>query len=134
VAWRVFSNWKLWPQFSELYDNIQWTKGEPWQEGSHLSIRAAKPIGVTLDQVITVCVPAEKVAWIDRAVGTIMEQWVFFESQPGGGTRVHTWGELTGMIPLIAGRTIKDLLLTRTWYDRYAVECDRVAGASSFLP
>ena len=133
MAWRVFSNWKLWPQFSELYDDIQWTKGEPWQEGSHLSIRAAKPIGVTLDQVITVCVPAEKVAWIDHAVGTTMEQWVFFESRPGGGTRVHTWGELTGMIPLMAGRTIKDLLLTRTWYDRYAVECDRVAGASSLL-
>jgi len=45
VAWRVFSNWKLWSQFSELYDDIHWTTGEPWQEGSHLSIRAAKPIG-----------------------------------------------------------------------------------------
>jgi len=39
-----------------------------------------------------------------------MEQWVFFESRRGGGTRIHTWGELTGMMPLIAGRTIKDLL------------------------
>jgi DNA-binding NarL/FixJ family response regulator len=136
VAWRVFSNLQLWPQFSELYDDIHWTKGEPWQAGSHLSIRAAKPIGVTLDHVITVCVPPERVAWIDHAVGTTMEQWVFFESRPGGGTRVHTWGELTGMMPLITGQTIKDLLLefTRAWYDRYAVECDRVAGTSSSLP
>ena len=33
-------------------------------------------------------------------------------------------------MPLIAGRTIKDVLLsfTRTWYDRFAQECDRAAG------
>jgi hypothetical protein len=36
-------------------------------------------------------------------------------------------------MPLIVGRRMKDVLLefTRTWYDRYAVECDRVAAASS---
>jgi DNA-binding NarL/FixJ family response regulator len=135
VAWKVFSNWELWKQFSEFYDDIHWTKGEPWQEGSRLSIRAAKPIGITLDHVITVCVPAERVAWIDHALGTTMEQWVFFELRPGGGTRVHTLAEFTRMMPLIAGRRIKDVLLefTQTWYDRYAMECDRVAGASSML-
>jgi len=132
VAWEVFSDWKLWPQFSELYGEIRWTKGEPWQEGSRLSITAGKPIGVTLDHVITLCVPAEKVAWIDHAVGTTMEQWVFFEPLPNG-TLVRTWAEFTGMIPLVVGRRMKDVLLdfTRTWYDRYALECDRVAAASS---
>ena len=97
-----------------------------------LSIKAATPIGVTLDHVITMCVPAEKVAWIDHALGTTMEQWVFFEPAPGG-TQVRTWAEFTGMIPLIVGRRMKDVLLdfTQTWYNRYAVECDRVAGASS---
>ena len=133
LAWKIFSNWSLWPQFSELYRDIRWTKGEPWQEGSRLSIMAIKPLGTTLDHVITVCVPAEKVSWIDHALGTTMEQWVFFESQRDGGTCVRTWAELTGMMPLIAGRRIKDVLLefTRTWYDNYAKECDRSAGTSS---
>ena len=36
VAWKVFSNWKLWPQFSELYGEIRWTKGEPWRRESRL--------------------------------------------------------------------------------------------------
>jgi hypothetical protein len=135
LAWKIFSNWKLWPQFSELYHEIRWTMGEPWQEGSRLSITAAKPLGVTLDHVITLCVPAEKVAWIDHAVGTTMEQWVFFDSQRDGGTRIRTWAEFTGMMPLIAGRRIKDVLLefTQTWYDRYAKECDRAAETSSLL-
>lgn len=129
VAWQVFSDWNLWPKFSDHYGDIRWTKGEPWQEGSRLSIKAIKPVSVTLDHVITLCVPGEKVAWIDHALGTTMEQWVFFESHPDGGTRVRTWAEFTGLIPLIAGRRIKDVLLafTRTWYTRYAAECDRVA-------
>jgi len=135
-AWEVFSDWTLWPRFSELYSEIRWTKGEPWRAGSRLSIKAGKPIGVTLDHVITMCVPAKKVAWIDHALGTTMEQWVFFERVPGGGTQVRTWAEFTGMIPLVVGRRMKDVLLefTRTWYNRYAVECDRVAGLSSVPP
>jgi len=132
-AWEVFSDWTRWPQFSELYREIRWTKGEPWHEGSRLSIKAATPVGVTLDHVITMCVPGEKVAWIDHALGTTMEQWVFFKAAPDGGAQVRTWAEFTGVIPLIVGRKMKDVLLefTRTWYDRYAVECDRVAAASS---
>lgn len=130
LAWKVFSNWELWPKFSEWYKEIRWTTGEPWQPGSRLSITAGRPISVTLDHVITVCVPGEKVAWIDHALGTTVEQWVFFQSTADGRTRVHTWAEFTGMAPLVAGRLIRDVLFefTRTWYDRFALECDRLAG------
>ena len=135
-AWEVFSDWTLWPRFSDLYSDIRWTKGEPWQVGSRLSIKTGKPIRITLDHVITRCDPAEKVAWIDHALGTTMEQWVFFEVQRGRGTQVRTWAEVTGMIPLIAGRRMKEVLwdFTRSWYDRYAVECDRLAAASTTSP
>ena len=135
MAWQVFSDWTLWPKFSDYYGEIRWTEGTPWREGSRLSITTVKPIKITLTHVITLCVPGEKVAWIDHAIGTTMEQWVFFESEPRGGTHVRTWAEYTGLIPLIAGRRMKDVLLdfTETWYDRYALECDRVA-LSSLLP
>ena len=129
VAWKVFSDWKLWPQFSESYQEIRWTKGEPWEAGSRLSITARQPVRVTLDHVITRCRPGKNVAWIDHALGTTMEQWVHFDAQPDGGTRVHTAAQFTGLMPLLAGRKMRDVLLdfTRTWYDRYAAECDRVA-------
>jgi hypothetical protein len=128
LAWKIFSDWTLWPQFSDFYADIRWTKGEPWQEGSRLSITSARPIRVTLDHVITLCAPGEKVAWIDHAVGINMEQWVFFERLPGG-TQVRTWAEFTGPTAVIAGRRIKDVLLefTRGWYNHYASYCDRAA-------
>jgi hypothetical protein len=129
-AWEVFSDCTLWPKFSDAYSDIRWTKGEPWQEGSRLSIKASWPLPVTLDHVITLCVPGKKVAWIDHALGTTMEQWVFFESVPGG-TLVRTWAEFTGTITLPVAWKVKDVLLdfTRTWYTRYAAECDRVAAS-----
>ena len=130
VAWRVFSDWTLWPKFSDYYDQIRWTQGRPWEEGSRLSITTAKPARITLDHVITMCEPGEKVAWIDHAIGVTLEQWVFFDRQPDGGTQVRTWAEFTGITAVIAGRRIKDVLLefTRIWYGRYAAECDRVAA------
>jgi len=130
VAWELFSAWTRWPTFSDHYDTVRWTKGEPWQEGSRLRITTRLPIPVKLDHAIICCVPGEKVAWIDHALGTSLEQWVFFEAQPGGGTLVRTWAEFTGLMPLIAGRTIKEVLteFTHTWYNRYATLCDRAAG------
>jgi hypothetical protein len=85
--------------------------------------------------VIATCISGEKVAWIDHALGTSVEQWVFFKPQVDGTTLVHTWAESTGLMPLIAGRTIKELLLafTRIWYDRYAQECDRAARHSAVV-
>jgi len=52
------------------------------------------------------------------------------EPQPEGGTLVRTWAEFTGLMPLIAGRTIKEVLteFTRTWYTRYAETCNRTAA------
>ena len=126
----MFSDWTLWPKFSDYYDQIRWTQGEPWQEGSRLSITIARPARITLDHVITMCEPGEKVAWIDHAIGVTLEQWVFFDRLPEGGTQVRTWAEFTGITAIIAGRRIKDVLLefTRTWYSRYAAECDRTAA------
>jgi len=136
LAWKTFSNWKLWPQFSELYKEIRWTQGEPWKEGSRLSITVHKPFELTLNHVIILCVPGERVAWIDHAVGTTLEQWVYFDRQPGGGTLVRTWAEFTGLMPLIAGRRIKDVLqeFTHTWYSRYAAECNRAADRHTRMP
>ena len=133
VAWSVFSDWERWAQFSDSYGRIYWSKGEPWQLGSRLSIAVRKPVEVTLDHVIVRCIPGERVGWIDHALGTTMEQWVEWNPLIGGQTQIRTWAELTGWMPMIAGRTVKDVLFdfTRSWYDRYAAACDRAALTKS---
>jgi len=129
LAWDIFSDLTLWPQFSDQFGQLQWIAGEPWQKGSRLRIEILHPVHIHVDHLITVCVPAKRLGWIDRAIGTTLEQWAYFEPLNGGGTRVHTWGEFTGIARLVAGQPILKVIrhFTEHWYDNYRQECDRRA-------
>ena len=37
LTWKIFSDWKLWPSFSDVYGKggIEW-RGAPWEPGSRL--------------------------------------------------------------------------------------------------
>jgi len=129
MAWDVFADWKNWRKFSDHYGELEWTQGEPWQKGSRLRIEMRHPVHFHVDHVVTVCVPGKRVAWIDHALGTTLEQWVYFEPLNAGGTRVRTWAEFTGIAHLVAGQPVRKLLsqFTQIWYERYSLECDRRA-------
>jgi hypothetical protein len=138
VAWKVFSDWKLWPSFSDIYRSIEW-QGVPWETGSRLRIEIHKPLQATVDRVITVCMPPHCVAWINHVRGYTMEHWVRFDPYHGGGTRVSTWVEVTGAeLQEKACKTpelIKGLMVN--WFENFVDECDRVvdgAGTVDFTP
>ena len=135
LAWQVYSDWTLWPKFSHQYGEVIWTSGQPWEKGSRLRIEILRPVHIHVDHVITVCVPTKRVGWIDHALGTTLEQWVYFEPLSNGGTRVHTWAEFTGIAQIIAGRPIKRVILDFMvgWYENYRDECDRLAERAPSL-
>jgi hypothetical protein len=135
VAWKVFSDWRLWRRFSDAYGDIRWLKGEPWTPGSRLKIEVVRPVQTVVDHVITVCSPPESVAWIDHALCNTMEQWVTFHSLPGGGTRVHTWIDVVGSTVNVSGCDMRDFLsdFTRKWYDSFGATCDQMAEESAIL-
>jgi hypothetical protein len=129
VAWEVYSNWRLWRKFANIYGQIEWTEGKPWQVGSRMEIELTRPVRTTVDHLIICCEPARELGWIDRALGITMDQWVEFDEYPTGGTRIHTWGELNPAGHKVAGRTAEELLnvFTETWYENYRVACDELA-------
>ena len=92
-------------------------------------IEILRPVRVHVHHRITACVPLRRLGWIDHGLGTTIEQWVYFEPLPDGGTRVRTRAEFTGMARVIAGRPLRQILLdfTAGWYERYREDCDRVA-------
>ena len=129
LAWRTFSDLKLWPTFSDLYDSLRW-QGSPWTPGSRLRLEIGKPFHTVVDRVITVCMPPRHVGWISHVRGYTMEQWVSFDPYSGGGTRVSTWIEITGAGLLVEeGRDVKIVkTLLASWFDKFVAECDRVHG------
>lgn len=131
LAWKIFSDWNLWPKFSDVYGNsIEW-HGPAWESGSRMIIDIIRPVSAKVDRVITVCTPPRCVAWINHVHGYTMEQWVVFDPHTRGGAKVTTWIELTG--PALCGGQydIKALmkLFIDEWFHNFSAECDRVADA-----
>lgn len=136
LAWLVFSDWHRWNTFANVYGEIRWRDGDPWEPGSRLQIEILRPVNAVIDHVITTCVPGKKVGWIDHAIGVAMAQWVTFEERPQEGTVIHTWGEVMHAGINIAGRTVEELLasFTRTWYESLRLACNHLVLPGGDLP
>jgi hypothetical protein len=126
-AWEIFTNHENWRSFANIYGEMKWIKGYPWQVGSTLEIEVLRPIEVIVDHTIVLCNPGRMIGWIDRALGITVSQWVSFEEQPDGGTRVHTQGEVFAHGLKIAGKSVDGLVetFTETWYENFRAACDQ---------
>jgi len=126
LAWEIFSNLRRWNDFANIYGRLEWREGAPWQPGSRLDIEILRPVHIVIEHVITSCVPAKRLGWIDHAMGVAMAQWVNFEPHKSGGTRIYTWGDLVHSGVNIEGRSVEQLLtsFTETWYGNFRRACD----------
>jgi len=130
----VFSNWRRWHTFSNIYGSLDWTQGTPWTEGSRLRIEVVQPLHMFIDHVITFCEPGRKVGWIDNAFGVVMEQWVTFQKMVDGNTRVTLTGEMVGGESItVAGLTAEKLVeeFTRNWYENFRTVCDEMSPVAA---
>lgn len=127
LTWKMFSDWRRWQRFSDVYGDIRWLSGTPWTAGSRMRIVLVRPQRTTVDHVIIACAPGERVGWIDHWFGNTMEQWVVFQPRPEGGTRVHTWAEVVGPTTAADKQRLRERLKSfiELWYSRFCRECDR---------
>ena len=127
LAWEIFSDLRRWPGFTDLYGDLRWTKGTPWAVGSRMRMELLRPGEFIIDRVITMCRPGDCVAWIDHSRGSTVEQWLTFEVEPNGGTRVHIVSQGIGSGPKVAGQPFRDFLQNNVglWLEAFCKECDR---------
>lgn len=130
LAWEVFSNWRRWHTFSNVYGSLEWTQGSPWSEGSRLRIEIIQPVHMFVNHLIIFCDPGRKVGWIDNAFGVVIEQWVTFQEMANGFTRVTVTGEMVGGESInVGGKSAESLVgdFTRNWYDNFRTVCDQLS-------
>ena len=132
-AWEIYSDWKRWRSWNGIYGDIRWVEGEPWVAGSRLEVDLLQPRPMTVKQVLTVCEPLHKVAWVGHGVGVTYEQWVSFSPRRAGGTHVYVWIELTGMATQFFGKTIEEVVRGTivTWFEAFRAECDLGAATEA---
>ena len=129
LAWRIFADCKRWHRFSDAYSSVEW-RGAPWTPGSRLQIETVRPIAVKQDRVITICTPPRCAAWINHVMGYTMQQWVLFDPDGSGGTRVSTWIEITGAHLNFEGHNVEKLVsrFVKEWFDNFCAESDRIVS------
>ena len=128
LAWRTFSDCSRWHRFSDAsYHSIEW-RGAPWVPGSRLQIEIVRPVAAKQDRVITLCTPPRLVAWINHVLGYTMEQWVQFDPEAGGGTRVSTWIEVTGACLNSDGNNVEKVIrqFVEGWFKKFCAACDQM--------
>ena len=132
LAWEVFSNLRRWNNFADVYGRLEWREGAPWKAGSRLEIEILRPVHTTVDHVITSCLPGRRLGWIDHAMGAALAQWLTFEPHKGGGTRVHTWGDLVHSNVSIEGHSVEQIVMsfTETWYENFRRTCDLISESA----
>lgn len=130
LAWKIYSDFKMWPSFANIYGEVRWSEGRPWEVGSRLEIEVVHPVKTTIDHLIIACEPQRELGWIDRGMGITIGQWVEFEPLPDGSTRVTTWGDVAPSETLIEGRTVAQLVdsFTKTWYENFRATCDEFSA------
>jgi len=128
-AWDVFTDWNRWKSFANIYGEMQWTEGAPWNIGSRMEIEVVRPVEVVIDHQIIACEPAREVGWLDRALGITIAQWVEFEKQGENDTRINTWGEISPSGAQLGGRSVEQLVSSfiETWYENFRIACDETA-------
>jgi len=128
LAWRVFSQVDLWPQFCSLYKSARW-QGDAWVPGSRLRLELGAPLHAVADRVVTACNPPHQLSWINHIRGYTMEQWVSLEPFYSDGCKISVWVEVTGGDPS-RDRT-EDMRLLQSvvveWFENFRTECDRLA-------
>lgn len=70
-----------------VFGEIRWVKGRPWEEGSRLRIETRVPIRSTVDQVVQHFSPNESVSYLSHVFGITCETRVTFQKGFGGTDR-----------------------------------------------
>jgi hypothetical protein len=79
-----------------VFGEIRWVHGTPWEEGSRLRIETLKPIRANVDQVVQHFAPKESVSYLSHVFGISCETRVIFTPVSASQTAINVVMNLVG--------------------------------------
>ena len=117
----------------EIYEEVSWVEGSPWQVGSRIRYVVTKPVHATISAVVTSYEPPRYVALLNHGMGITAEQQVTFAGSLGGATRVRMIMDFVGKSPDLPEDVVQQAvsLYTHDALDTMAALCQTWKTASS---
>jgi len=109
-----------------VFGDIRWVQGRPWEEGSRLRIETRVPIRSTIDQVVQHFSPNESVSYLSHVFGVTCETRVTFTSVSAQQTAIHVAMQLVGTTSRILGFAIEPMIAktTMTFFEDLRRDCE----------
>jgi hypothetical protein len=117
-----------------LFGEIRWVQGKPWEEGSRLRIETQSPIRTTVDQVVQHFKANESVSYLSHVLGITCETRVTFTPVSRGQTAVNVAMQLVGRASRVLDFALAPAITkaTRGFFEELRKECETAAVDSSF--
>jgi hypothetical protein len=109
-----------------LFGDIQWVQGKPWEEGSRLRIETRVPIRSTIDQVVQHFTPNESVSYISHVFGITCETRVTFTPVSDCQTAINVVMQLIGRTSRSLGFALEPAIMkaTKGFFQELRKECE----------
>jgi hypothetical protein len=109
-----------------LFGDIRWVQGEPWQSESRLRIETRHPIRATIDQVVQKFVPNENITYISHVLGITCETRVVFIPAGPSQTAITVGMHLVGTVSRALGFAIEPAIekATKGFFEDLRKECE----------
>jgi hypothetical protein len=113
----------------DLFGEIRWVQGKPWEEGSRLRIETLKPIRANVDQVVQHFAPKESVSYLSHVFGITCETRVIFTPLSPDQTAIHVVMNLVGTPSRALGFALAPAITkaTRGFFEAVRKECENVS-------
>lgn len=135
LAFEVYTDIGRWRN-RDLFGDIQWVRGTPWEEGSRLRIETLTPFRTTVDQVVQECVSNERVVYLSHVWGMTCETRITFVRVSDQQTAIRVAMQLVGTVTRSLGFAIEPLIekTTKGFFNEFRKECEAVARERSGTP
>jgi hypothetical protein len=116
-----------------VFGEIRWVHGTPWEEGSRLRIETLKPIRANVDQVVQHFAPKESVSYPSHVFGITCETRVIFTRVAGGQTAINVVMNLVGTPSRTLGFALAPAITkaTKGFFEELRKECEAASRAAA---
>jgi hypothetical protein len=116
-----------------VFGEIRWMQGKPWEEGSRLRIETLKPIRANVDQVVQHFAPKESVSYLSHVFGITCETRVIFTRVTVSQTAINVVMNLVGTPSRTLGFALAPAITkaTRGFFEELRKECEAASRATA---
>ena len=128
IAFSIYMDVDRWRN-RNLFGDIRWVQGRPWEPGSRLRIETRSPLRTTVDQVVQHFTLNDSVSYLSHVIGITCETRVVFIPVSEQQTALNVLMNLVGTPSRVLGFAIAPAIrkATKGFFDELRKECEAAA-------